>query len=99
MQNHYFDTTDPLHPYLYSTAANPDSMPPDNALRIGPIHRDGFWPCETDGQWQYLPDHRGKTAYRTTDGAEVQIGQVGETARWAYPHPTSQRPPDLGYQN
>jgi tail fiber assembly protein len=78
MQNHYFDTTDPLHPYLYSTAANPDSMPPDNALRIGPIHRDGFWPCETDGQWQYLPDHRGKTAYRTTDGAEVQIGQVGE---------------------
>ena len=78
MQNHYFDATDPLHPYLYSAAANPDSMPPDNALRIGPIHRDGFWPCETDGQWQYLPDHRGKTAYRTTDGAEVQIEQVGE---------------------
>ena len=78
MQNHYFDATDPLHPYLYSTAANPDSMPPDNALRIGPIHRDGFWPCETDGQWQYLPDHRGKTAYRTEDGAEVQIEQVGE---------------------
>ena len=78
MQNHYFDTTDPLHPYLYSTAANPDSMPPDNALRIGPIHRDGFWPCETDGQWQYLPDHRGKSAYRTEVGAEVQIEQVGE---------------------
>ena len=78
MQNHYFDATDPLHPYLYSAAANPDSMPPDNALRIGPIHRDGFWPCETDGQWQYLPDHRGKTAYRTEDGAEVQIEQVGE---------------------
>ena len=78
MQNHYFDTTDPLHPYLYSTAANPDSMPPDNALRIGPIHRDGFWPCETDGQWQYLPDYRGKTAYRTDNGQPETVQTVGE---------------------
>ena len=29
-------------------------------------------------EWQYLPDHRGKTAYRTADGAAVQIEQVGE---------------------
>lgn len=78
MQNHYFDATDPLHPYLYSAAANPDSMPPDNALRIGPIHRDGFWPCETDGQWQYLPDHRGKTAYRTDNGQPETVQTVGE---------------------
>jgi len=28
--------------------------------------------------WQYLPDHRGKTAYRTDDGAEVRVEQVGE---------------------
>lgn len=78
MQNHHFDATDPLHPYLYSTAANPDSMPPDNALRIGPIHRDGFWPCETDGQWQYLPDYRGKTAYRTDNGQPETVQTVGE---------------------
>lgn len=78
MQNHHFDATDPLHPYLYSTAANPDSMPPDNALRIGPIHRDGFWPCETDGQWQYLPDYRGKTAYRTDNGQPETVETVGE---------------------
>ena len=78
MQNHHFDETDPLHPYLYSTAANPDSMPPDNALRIGPIHRDGFWPCETDGQWQYLPDYRGKTAYRTDNGQPETVQTVGE---------------------
>ena len=78
MQNHYFDATDPLHPYLYSAAANPDSMPPDNALRIGPIHRDGFWPCETDGQWQYLPDYRGKTAYRTDNGQPETVQTVGE---------------------
>lgn len=78
MQNHHFDATDPLHPYLYSTAANPDSMPPDNALRIGPIYRDGFWPCETDGQWQYLPDYRGKTAYRTDNGQPETVQTVGE---------------------
>ena len=78
MQNHHFDATDPLHPYLYSTAANPDSMPPDNALRIGPIHREGFWPCETDGQWQYLPDYRGKTAYRTDNGQPETVQTVGE---------------------
>ena len=78
MQNFYFDPTDPLHPYLYSTTANPDSLPPDNALRIEPEERTGFWPCEAEGKWQYLPDHRGKTAYKTSDGAAVVIEQVGE---------------------
>ena len=78
MQNFYFDPTDPLHPYLYSTTANPDSLPPDNALRIEPEERTGFWPCEADGKWQYLPDHRGKTAYQTSDGAAVVIEKVGE---------------------
>ena len=78
MQNFYFDLTDPLHPYLYSAVANPDSLPPDNALRIEPEKRTGFWPCEAEGKWQYLPDHRGKTAYKTSDGAAVVIEQVGE---------------------
>ncbi|OAM25893.1 hypothetical protein A7P95_10850 [Eikenella longinqua] len=78
MQNFYFDPTDPLHPYLYSTTANPDSLPPDNALRIEPEERTGFWPCEAEGKWQYLPDHRGKTAYQTSDGAAVVIEKVGE---------------------
>lgn len=78
MQNFYFDPTDSLHPYLYSTTANPDSLPPDNALRIEPEERTGFWPCEAEGKWQYLPDHRGKTAYQTSDGAAVVIGKVGE---------------------
>ena len=78
MQNFYFDQTNPLHPYLYSTAANPDSLPPDNALRIEPEERTGFWPCEAEGKWQYLPDHRGKTAYQTSDGAAVVIEKVGE---------------------
>ena len=78
MQNFYFDPTDPLHPYLYSTTANPDSLPPGNALRIEPEQRAGFWPCEKDGRWQYLPDHRGKTAYQTSDGSAVVIDKVGD---------------------
>ena len=78
MQNFYFDDTHPLHPYTYSAPANPDSLPPDNALRIEPQAKHGFWPCETDGRWQYLPDHRGKTAYRTGDGAAVVVEQIGE---------------------
>ena len=78
MQNFYFDLTNPLHPYLYSAVANPDSLPPDNALRIEPEERTGFWPCEAEGKWQYLPDHRGKTAYQTSDGAAVVIEKVGE---------------------
>ena len=78
MQNFYFDLTDPLHHYLYSAVANPDSLPPDNALRIEPEQRAGFWPCEKDGRWQYLPDHRGKTAYQTSDGSAVVIDKVGD---------------------
>lgn len=78
MKNFYFDRTNPPHPYLYSLEANPDSLPPDNALRIEPQEKDGFWPCEIDGRWQYLPDHRGKTAYRTEDGAEIKIEALGE---------------------
>ena len=78
MQNFYFNLTDPLHPYLYSAVANPDSLPPDNALRIEPEQRAGFWPCEKDGRWQYLPDHRGKTAYQTSDGSAVVIDKVGD---------------------
>lgn len=78
MKNFYFDRINPLHPYLYSLEANPDSLPPDNALRIEPQEKDGFWPCEQDGKWVYLPDHRGKTAYQTSDGAEIKIEALGE---------------------
>ncbi|WP_153712181.1 hypothetical protein [Eikenella corrodens] len=78
MYNYYFDDTHPLRPYTYSAPANLGSLPPDNALRSDPGKRAGFWPCETDGKWQYLPDHRGKTAYQTSDGAAVEIADIGE---------------------
>ena len=78
MYNYYFDATHPLRPYTYSAPANPDSLPPDNALRREPEERSGFWPCEVGGKWQYLPDHRGKTAYQTSDGEVVKIDDIGE---------------------
>ena len=78
MYNYYFDNTHPLRPYTGSAPANPGSLPPDNALRSAPENRAGFWPCEKEGKWQYLPDHRGKTAYQTSDGVEVKIEDIGE---------------------
>ena len=33
-----------------------------------------------DGNWQYLPDYRGQTAYRITDGSSVIIDKVGALA-------------------
>jgi hypothetical protein len=35
MQNHYFDTTSPSHPYINSLDFSPNSIAPDNALRVG----------------------------------------------------------------
>ena len=74
--------------YLHPTVADLDPLAADGGylLTAGcidaepPETRAGFaarWLPER-AEWQYLPDHRGKTAYRTDDGAEVQVEQVGE---------------------
>ncbi|MDU4301881.1 MAG: DUF4376 domain-containing protein, partial [Eikenella corrodens] len=49
-----------------------DTQPPE--IRTGFAAR---WLPEKNA-WQYLPDHRGKTAYQTSDGAAVVIDKVGE---------------------
>ena len=74
--------------YLHQTVADLDPLAADGSYLLPagcintqpPEARAGFaarWQPEKNA-WQYLPDHRGKTAYRTDDGAEVQIEQVGE---------------------
>lgn len=74
--------------YLHQTEADLDPLAEDGGylLPAGCIDAEppeahvGFaarWQPEKNA-WQYLPDHRGKTAYRTADGAAVQIEQVGE---------------------
>lgn len=42
-----------------------------------PEPRDGHAARWTGEAWEYIPDHRGKTAYRTDDGSVVQIDRVG----------------------
>ena len=74
--------------YLHQTVADLDPLAEDGGYLLPagcvdtepPEARAGFaarWQPEKNA-WQYLPDHRGKTAYRTDDGAEVQVEQVGE---------------------
>ena len=74
--------------YLHQTVADLDPLAEDGSYLLPagcidtqpPETRAGFaarWLPER-AEWQYLPDHRGKTAYRTADGAAVQIERVGE---------------------
>ena len=74
--------------YLHQTVADLDPLAADGSYLLPagcvdtqpPEARAGFaakWLPEKNA-WQYLPDHRGKTAYQTSDGAPVVIEQVGE---------------------
>ena len=73
--------------YLHQTVADLDPLAADGGYLLPagcvdtqpPETRAGFAACwlPEKAEWQYLPDHRGKTAYRTADGAAVQIEQAG----------------------
>ena len=74
--------------YLHQTVADLDPLAEDGSYLLPagcidaepPETRAGFaarWLPER-AEWQYLPDHRGKTAYQSSDGTTVVIEQVGE---------------------
>jgi hypothetical protein len=63
MINYYFDNTNELKPFIHELEANNDTLPPDNALRIAPEFKDGYWPCEQNGSWILVEDNREKTVY------------------------------------
>ena len=74
--------------YLHQTVADLDPLAADGSYLLPagcvdtapPETRAGFaarWLPEK-AEWQYLPDHRGKTAYKISDGAAVVIEKVGE---------------------
>ena len=74
--------------YIGQTTADLDPLAEDGSYLLPagcidaepPETRAGFaarWLPER-AEWQYLPDHRGKTAYQTSDGAAVVIDKVGE---------------------
>lgn len=73
--------------YICQTVADADPMQPENWLIPAgcvdakqPETRAGFvaqWQPEKKA-WQYLPDYRGKTAYRTDNGQPEMVETVGE---------------------
>ncbi len=76
--NYYFDDNHPLRPYFGDDYANKDSFSPVNALRIAPEFKAGFHPCERDGAWIMIPDHRGTKVYDITTAQESEIKDLGE---------------------
>ncbi|WP_099119574.1 tail fiber assembly protein, partial [Xenorhabdus cabanillasii] len=76
MKNYYFDETKSYRPFTFITEASPGSYAPDNAIRIEPPTREGYWPCLIDGQWQLLPDHRGKIVYSITTRQSLRCEEV-----------------------
>lgn len=76
--NYYFNHEHPLHPFTGSDYANKDSFAPANALRVKPEAQPEFWPCEQDGTWVLVPDHRGKKVYNTTTAQKSEIIELGE---------------------
>ncbi|OBU13298.1 hypothetical protein AYY18_00685 [Morganella psychrotolerans] len=64
--------------YTGSAEANKDSHAPRNALRVEPDFKDGFYPCEQDGAWILVPDHRGTKVYDLITAEESEIKELGE---------------------
>ena len=78
MINYYFDNTNEMKPYTHKLDANDDTLPPDNALRIAPEFKEGFWPCFNNNEWVLVEDHRDKTVYNTETKESVKIDYLGE---------------------
>lgn len=81
MINYYFDNTNELKPFTHELEANDDTLPPDNALRIAPEFKDGHWPCEKNGEWIQIEDHRDKTVYNieTQEASKIEyLGSIKE---------------------
>lgn len=78
MKNYYFDSTKELHPYTHQLDINANTLAPDNALRIAPIFKTGFHPCERDGKWVLIEDNRGKNAYSIKTKEVVKIDYLGK---------------------
>lgn len=77
MINYYYDNTNEFRPYTHQLEANDDTLPPDNALRISPVFKEGYCPCEQDGKWILIKDNREKTAYNIETKETVKIDYLG----------------------
>ena len=77
MINYYFDNTNELKPFTHQLEANDDTLPPDNALRVKPEFKEGFHPCEKNGEWLLVEDHRDKTVYNIETQESSKVDYLG----------------------
>ncbi|MCC8364987.1 tail fiber assembly protein [Xenorhabdus sp. PB61.4] len=75
--NYYYNPKHPLHPYISQGYANIGSLSPLDALRIAPEFKQGFCPCEKEGEWINVPDYRGVTVYDKKTAQPVTIDDIG----------------------
>lgn len=78
MINYYFDNANELKPYTHQLDANDDTLPPDNALCIAPEFKEGFYPCENNGKWTLVEDHRDKIIYNIKTKEPVKVDYLGK---------------------
>jgi hypothetical protein len=85
--NNYFNDAHPLRPYTVSAPFNAGSTKPENALRgKQPTIKKGLWPCEQEGKWVQIEDHRGESGW--VDGEPFTVADIGP-----YPSGWSATPP------
>lgn len=77
MINYYFDNTNEMRPYTHQLDATDDTLAPDNALRIEPEFKQGFHPCELNGEWVLVEDHRGENAYSIETQESSSVDYLG----------------------
>ena len=77
MINYYFDNTNEMRPYTHQLDATDDTLSPDNALRIEPEFKEGFHPCENNGEWVLVEDHRDEIVYDIETKASVKVDYLG----------------------
>jgi len=75
--HYYFDESNESRQFTFSLEANPESLKPDNALRVAPEFIDGYFPCERDGLWFQIEDHRNKVVYSIESKESLEIKQIG----------------------
>ncbi|OCG71935.1 hypothetical protein A9G43_04060 [Gilliamella sp. Occ3-1] len=78
MINYHYDNSKELKPFSYMTEATENTYPPDNALRIKPEFKDGYWPCEKNGKWILVEDNRNKKVYNIETKKSNEVDYLGK---------------------
>lgn len=76
--DYYFNAEHALRPYTCALQRNPGFLPSTDSLEEQPEFVPGFWPCEKNGRWIQIEDHRERN---TATGFSDEVAQAG-TEYW-----------------